>query len=293
MEKLKKLFPLSFKFCKSVPSLILCTLLYLLIELAAGLVISLLLQPIVSMIIGIVLSPVTIFGIILFVVALLLSYTVIGAIIGIPLAFISGIMMGLSGAVTGVIVSFVSSFISIYAIAGCVVAVLAYAGVFGEITFPEKVESEETAEEYFARILDYIKEFEFKNVGTIECVWRTAGNLFLVDDSYVFKSTKELLEPTVSDYYNDEVSYEPYYSIIISNNDIEQGKYHEPYQHPENEDIHWDGYYEYNLRGTLIRVCIDDNNTIEYDSGVFEYDYYLEVRVNEYLWMDYSYEPQN
>lgn len=155
------------------------------------------------------------------------------------------------------------------------------------------ISSEETAEEYFARILDYIKEFEFNNVGTIECVWRTAGNLFLVDDSYVFKSTKELLEPTVSDYYNDEVSYEPYYSIIISNNDIEQGKYHEPYQHPENEDIHWDGYYEYNLRGTLIRVCIDDNNTIEYDSGVFEYDYYLEVRVSEYLWMDYSYEPQN
>ena len=155
------------------------------------------------------------------------------------------------------------------------------------------ISSEETAEEYFARILDYIKEFEFKNVGTIESVWRTAGNLFLVDDSYVFKSTKEILEPTVSDYYNDEVSYEPYYSIIISNNDIEQGKYHEPYQHPENEDIHWDGYYEYNLRGTLIRVCMDDDKTLEYDDKSFEYDYYLEVRVNEYLWMYYSYEPQN
>lgn len=153
------------------------------------------------------------------------------------------------------------------------------------------ISSDETAEEYFARVLDYIQGLDFKMVGTIDWVKRTAGNLFLVDDSYVFKSTKEILEPSVNDYYNDEYSSEPYYSIILSNNDIEQGKYHEPYQHPENEDIYWDGYYEYNLRGTLIRVCMDDKNTIEYDDVVFEYDYYLEVRVNEWLWMDYSYDP--
>ena len=154
------------------------------------------------------------------------------------------------------------------------------------------IASDESAEEYFKRILDYIQGVDFKIVGTVDWVKRTAGNLFLVDDSYVFKSTKEITEVSVNNYYNDEIKYEPYYSIIISNNEIEQGEYHEPYQHPENEDIHWDGYYDYNFRGTLIRVCMDDNNTIEYDGNVFEYDYWLEVRVNELVWMDYGYDPQ-
>ena len=112
-----------------------------------------------------------------------------------------------------------------------------------------------------------------------------------MDDSYVFKSTKEILEPTINDYCNDDDKSEPFYSIIISNNEIERGDYHEPYQHPENEDIHWDGYYDYYFIGTLIRLCIDDDKTLEYDDKSFEYDYYLEVRVNEYLWRDYSYEP--
>ncbi len=147
------------------------------------------------------------------------------------------------------------------------------------------ISSEEPIDEYFDRILDYIQENEFKIVGTIDWVKTTTGDLFLVDDSYVFKSTSEILEPTINDYYDDDDKSEPYYSIIISNNDIEQGEYHEPYQHPENEDIHWDGYYDYYFRGTLIRLCIDDDKTLEYDDKSFEYDYYLEVRVNEQIWM--------
>ena len=51
--------------------------------------------------------------------------------------------------------------------------------------------------------------------------------------------------------------------------------------------------YDYYFKGTLIRLCIDEDKTLEYDDGSFEYNYYLEVRVNEQLWMDYSYEPQN
>ena len=154
------------------------------------------------------------------------------------------------------------------------------------------ISSNETIDEYFFRILDYIQEDEYKIIGTIDWV-KTSWGAYLMDDSYVFKSTSDILEPTIKDYYNDDDVYNPYYSIIISNNDIEQGEYHEPYQHPENEDIHWDGYYDYYFIGTLIRLCIDDDKTIEYDDKTFEFDYYLEVRVNEKIWMDYSYKPQN
>ena len=154
------------------------------------------------------------------------------------------------------------------------------------------VSSEETPEEYFNRVLDYVQSIDAEMVGTVDWVKRTAGKLFLIDDSYVFRSTKEIAEPSASDYYNDDNSLEPYFSIIVSNNEIEQGEYHEPYQHPENKDIHWEGWYEYNFRGTLIRVCMEEKDTIEYDGGVFEYDYFIEVRVDEWIWMDYSYEPQ-
>lgn len=156
------------------------------------------------------------------------------------------------------------------------------------------ISSDETIDEYFTRILDYIQEDEYKIIGTINWVKSTTGDLFLNDDSYVFKPTNDILEPTTNDYYNASDVYNPYYSIIISNNDIQQGDYHEPYQHPENEEIYIEGYYDYYFTGTLIRLCIDDDKTIEYDDGSFEYDYYLEVRVNELLWMDhYSYQPQN
>ena len=156
------------------------------------------------------------------------------------------------------------------------------------------ISSEESIEEYFSRILDYIEQNDYKFVGTVDWVKSTVGNLFLVDDSYTFKSTSDLLEPTANDYYNDDDKTAPYYSIIISHSDVQQGEYHEPYQHPEVEDIHWDGYYEYFFRGTLIRLCIDGyHKTLEYDDKAFEFDYYLEVRVNERIWMDYSYQPQN
>ncbi|MBO5872574.1 MAG: hypothetical protein J6Q56_00005, partial [Clostridia bacterium] len=70
------------------------------------------------------------------------------------------------------------------------------------------ISSEETMEDYFARILDYIEQNEFKIVGKVDWVKRTTGNLFLVDDSYVFKSTSDILEPTINDYYNDDDSLE-------------------------------------------------------------------------------------
>ena len=155
------------------------------------------------------------------------------------------------------------------------------------------ISSDETIDEYFAKILDYIYKNDYEIIGTVDWVKRTTGNLFLIDDSYVFKSTSDLSEPTINDYYNDADSVEPYYCIIISNNDIIQGEYHEPYQHPENADIHWDGYYDYYFRGTVIRLCIDGyHKTLEYDDESFGFDYYLEVRVNEQVWMDSSYQPQ-
>ena len=42
------------------------------------------------------------------------------------------------------------------------------------------------------------------------------------------------------------------------------------------------------------RLCIDRyHKALEYDDKTFEFDYYLEVRVNEEIWMDSTYEPQN
>lgn len=155
------------------------------------------------------------------------------------------------------------------------------------------VSSEESPEEYFKRIIDYVHSLDFEMLGTVNWVHRTTGDLFLNDDSYVFKSTKELYEVSVDDYYNDDISNEPYYSIMFTNNEIVQGDYHEPYQHPENEDIYIEGYYEYYFIGTLIRVCMEEKSTIEYSDGIFEYDFYLEVRTNEIIWMDYYYESQN
>lgn len=153
------------------------------------------------------------------------------------------------------------------------------------------IASEESPEEYFQRILDYVQELDFQILGTVDWVWRTVGNLFLMDDSYAFKSTKDKQECSVEDYCNDEDAGEPYYSIIFSNNEIMQGEYHEPYQHPEREDIYIGGYYDYYFIGTLIRVCVDYKHSIEYEGGIFEYDYYLEVRENEQIRMDYDYSP--
>lgn len=140
MEKLRKLFPLSFKFCKSVGSLILCAFLYLLIEVGVGIVIGLVIEPIVSAVIGTILCPITIIGVILYILGIVLCFTGFGIIIAIPMMIIGIPMMIFASLVTSLVMAVVYSFATVYTMVGCTVAVLAYAGVFGEITFPEKKE---------------------------------------------------------------------------------------------------------------------------------------------------------
>jgi type IV secretory pathway VirB3-like protein len=56
-------------------------------------------------------------------------------IIGIP-------MMAFASLVSSMVMTVVYSFATIYTMVGCTLAVLAYAGFFGEITFPEKKKKE-------------------------------------------------------------------------------------------------------------------------------------------------------
>lgn len=147
MEKLKKLFPLSFKYCKNVKSLILCAFLYILIEVGCGFVAGLIVEPIVSTIIGTVLSPITAIGVFGYIIAIVLCCTGVGAIIGIPLIIISLPFMMVGTVVTSLVMTIVYSFFTAYTMVGCTLAVLAYAGFFGEITFPEKKKKEKKAAE--------------------------------------------------------------------------------------------------------------------------------------------------
>ena len=138
MDKLKKLFPLSFKHCKNVKSLIFCAFLYLLIEVCAGIVGVLVIQPIISFVIGTLLSPITVIGMALYIFGIVFCATGVGAIIGVPMIIIGFPIMMISNLLTSLTMTVILSFATIYTMVGCTVAVLAYAGVFGEITFPEK-----------------------------------------------------------------------------------------------------------------------------------------------------------
>ena len=132
MEKLKKLFPLSFKFCNGIGGLILCALLYSLIYIAATLVVGLIVIPIISLILGILLSPLFLIGLVIVVIGCMLCYTVIGAIIGIPLVLIGVLLMYAGSIITGLIQGIILNMIWLYVTAGFVVAILAYSGLGGE-----------------------------------------------------------------------------------------------------------------------------------------------------------------
>lgn len=136
MDKLKKLFPISFKFSKNVKSLIICAVLYLLLDMAFGLVRLILIEPIISSVLGAFLWPVYlvafILGIILLYIAIILMCLVVTLPIAMPLFYLSCVLMGLFAAIPAFICSIIAGVFSIYCTAGCVVAVLAYAGVLGE-----------------------------------------------------------------------------------------------------------------------------------------------------------------
>ena len=145
MEKLKKLFPLSFKHCKSVKSLIWCAMLYIFIFLAADLAVALIISPLISTVLNTVLSPLYLIGYVIVFIAVILCCTIIGAVIGIPLFVIGAIVMHLPAIISVYAVAIIMKFASIYMIAGCVIAILAYAGVFGKTDATEEVVVEESA----------------------------------------------------------------------------------------------------------------------------------------------------
>lgn len=131
MKKLKNLFPISFKFSKSIPMLILCAAIYLLIELAAGFALGLLVQPILSIILETIFSPLTlIFGWGGYIIGILLCCTGIGAIIGIPMAIAAFFIILIPSTIVSIIMTVLCGIVSYYCIAGFVVAAVAYGGAF-------------------------------------------------------------------------------------------------------------------------------------------------------------------
>jgi len=146
MEKLKKLFPLSFKYCKDVKSMVLGTFLLLALELAATLVISFLVEPTISSILHLVLSPIWLFFWIIGIVVLVLGIALVSIFVGIPLIYIGVIILLIPTIIIAWICSFLYSFVSMYVVASVVIMLLAYGGVFGEIQFEEKPKKEKEAE---------------------------------------------------------------------------------------------------------------------------------------------------
>jgi hypothetical protein len=143
MEKIKKWFPLSFKINGNLGKLILCLALYGVINIVAAYVISLVLDPITS----IILVPALIAYFVLFFVGILLCATGIGIIIGLPMIFLGmGILFVVSYLVSA-IVSIVNFIALAYIIAGSVVAIFEYCGLFGEISKAKKDAEEVKTEE--------------------------------------------------------------------------------------------------------------------------------------------------
>jgi hypothetical protein len=136
MEKLKKLFPLSFKHCTSVKGLILTVFLYLLLNFGASLVLELVVYPLISSALYLLLSPLWLIFWIIGLVILVAGIALTIYIVGIPLIYIGMIIMLIPTIIVSWLCSFLTSFLTIYIIAGCVISILAYGGVFGEI--PEK-----------------------------------------------------------------------------------------------------------------------------------------------------------
>ena len=79
----------------------------------------------------------------MYIFGIVISCTGVGAILGVPMIIIGVFAMIIPGTVTALIMAIPTAMATIYTMVGCVIAVLAYAGVFGEIAAPATVAAKE------------------------------------------------------------------------------------------------------------------------------------------------------
>lgn len=149
MEKLKKLFPLSFKWCKSVKGLVLSGFILTLLYMAFYYCFKLIAEPIISSVLGFFLWPLYvvtfIIGFVLYYIAIILCCFIVTIPLAVPLIFIASVLIALFAFIPALITSIASTMFYMYCIASFVIAVLAYAGVFGKTDAAEEVVVEEAA----------------------------------------------------------------------------------------------------------------------------------------------------
>ena len=152
MEKLKKLFPLSFKWCKSVKGLVLSGFVLTVLYYAFYLCFKFIVEPIISLVLGFFLWPLYvvsfIVGIVLYYIAIILCCFIITIPLAIPLIYISSVMAALFMVIPAIVTTIAVCMFLMYCIASFVIAILAYAGVWGETDAAEAEAPEiETAPE--------------------------------------------------------------------------------------------------------------------------------------------------
>ncbi|MBR2138167.1 MAG: hypothetical protein IKC22_07480 [Bacilli bacterium] len=132
------------------------------------------------------------------------------------------------------------------------------------------INSEQTAEEYFQRIVEYVESLTFTFCGTVDSIKEYHNNILGKESSYYFRSTKPFSSILASNYYfEDENSY----IIVYSNGEIENietGEY--------LDDAH------------LIRVCCESGiyepKSHIGDDYSFKYNYFIEFGYEPSIWFN-------
>lgn len=132
------------------------------------------------------------------------------------------------------------------------------------------IDSKQTAEEYFQKIVEYIESLTFTFCGTIDSIKEYHNNIVGKESSYYFRSTKTFSSILASNYYfEDENSY----IIIYSNGGVENKE-----EGNHLKDAH------------LIRVCCDSGiyqpKSHIGDDYSFKYDYFIEFGYEPSIWLN-------
>ena len=151
MKTLQKLFPLSFKYSKSVKSIIGGAMIYFLLSIAVSLVVSLLIEPMVSTLVSTLLSVLYVIPVAVMVIGWFLTLVLgaatagVGAVLGLVLVYVGLFLLipvlAIESFVVSTLIAVPTFLFNAYVFVGITVSVLNYAGVL-----KDNGESEEQAQ---------------------------------------------------------------------------------------------------------------------------------------------------
>lgn len=132
------------------------------------------------------------------------------------------------------------------------------------------INSNQSAEEYFQDCIEYIELLSFAFCGTVDSIKEDSENILGKENTYYFRSTKNLSSVLAKDYYFEK---EKSFIIIYSNGNIEKN---------ENGQYLKDAH--------LIRVCctsgVYEPKSHIGDDYRFEYNYFIEFGYEPSIWLD-------